>query len=360
MTMTKKEMPSLSLAACPIPNVSDNIRPLQKSIAKRIDTLMEKMAVTGGAGFIGSNLSEHLLNKGFRVLVIDNLSTGTEQNFSGWAESAGDRFEFLRADINETGRLRPAFKGVSCVFHLAAIPSVARSIEDPAGTQFANINGTLSVLTAARDSGVKRVIAASSSSVYGDEPNLPKKENRVGRCLSPYALSKYVTEEYCRLFYQLFKLEAVCLRYFNVFGPRQDPKSEYSAVIPRFCTRLLANEPPIVYGDGEQTRDFTYVSNVIDANWKAATTPGVAAEVFNIGCGTQTSLNQLIETINSILGSRHKAIYESARQGDVRHSVADISKAGKMLGYFPETSLEAGLRQVLDWYGRRSEAASGR
>jgi nucleoside-diphosphate-sugar epimerase len=158
----------------------------------------------------------------------------------------------------------------------------------------------------------------------------------------------------------LFKLETVCLRYFNVFGPRQDPKSEYSAVIPRFCTRVLANEPPIVYGDGEQTRDFTYVSNVIDANLKAATTPGVAAEVFNVGCGTQTSLNQLIEIINSILGARHKPIYESARQGDVRHSVADISKAGEMLGYFPKTSLKAGLQRVVEWYRERSEAASDR
>jgi UDP-glucose 4-epimerase len=311
---------------------------------------MEKMAVTGGAGFIGSNLSEYFLNQGFRVLVIDNLSTGREQNFSGWAEAAGDRFEFLKADINETDRLRVAFKDVSYVFHLAAIPSVARSVEDPATTQLANISGTLSVLIAARDSGVKRVIAASSSSVYGDEPNLPKKEDRIGRALSPYALSKFVTEEYCNLFYKLFKLETVCLRYFNVFGPRQDPKSEYAAVIPRFSTRLLANEPPIVYGDGEQTRDFTYVSNVIDANWKAATTPGVAGEVFNIGCGMQTSLNQLIEIINSILGSKQRPLYEAARKGDVRHSVADIRKAGQMLGYSPKTSLESGLQRVLQWY----------
>jgi UDP-glucose 4-epimerase len=211
---------------------------------------MEKMAVTGGAGFIGSNLAEHLINHGFSVVVIDNLSTGRRQNLSGWTEKAGDRFQFLNADINDTDQLREVFRGVSYVFHLAAIPSVGRSIADPAATQSANINGTLSVLTAARDAGVRRVIAASSSSIYGDDAGLPKREDRIGRSLSPYALSKFVTEEYCRLFHHLYGLETVALRYFNVFGPRQDPKSEYAAVIPRFCTRLLTGIPPIVYGDG--------------------------------------------------------------------------------------------------------------
>ena len=200
---------------------------------------MEKMAVTGGAGFIGSNLAEHLLSMGFSVTVIDNLSTGREQNLSGWSEKAGKLFQFLRADINDTDQLQRAFTGVSYVFHLAAIPSVARSIEDPGLTQLANINGTLSVLTAAREAGVKRVIAASSSSIYGDEPNLPKKEERVGRCLSPYALSKFVTEEYCRLFWELYRFEAVALRYFNVFGPRQDPNSHYAAVIPHSVPECL-------------------------------------------------------------------------------------------------------------------------
>ena len=313
---------------------------------------MEKMAVTGGAGFIGSNLAEHLLSMGFSVTVIDNLSTGREQNLSGWSEKAGKLFQFLRADINDTDRLQQAFTGVSYVFHLAAIPSVARSIEDPALTQLANINGTLSVLTAAREAGVKRVIAASSSSIYGDEPNLPKKEERVGRCLSPYALSKFVTEEYCRLFWELYRFEAVALRYFNVFGPRQDPNSHYAAVIPRFSTRMLAGLPPIVYGDGEQTRDFTFVSNVVDANWKAATSPNVAGQAFNIGCGLRTSLNQLIGILNKILGTQIKPIYESARQGDVRDSLADIGKARTMLGYFPVVSLEAGLERVVNWHRR--------
>jgi nucleoside-diphosphate-sugar epimerase len=311
---------------------------------------MEKMAVTGGAGFIGSNLAEHLLGRGYSVVVVDNLITGREQNLAGLAESAGGRFQFLKTDINETDQLRRVFGGVSYVFHLAAIPSVARSIDDPAATQASNINGTLSVLTAARDAGVKRVIAASSSSIYGDDPNLPKKEDRIGRCLSPYALSKFITEEYCRLFYRLYGLETVSLRYFNVFGPKQDPNSEYAAVIPRFSTRLLAGKPPVVYGDGEQTRDFTFVANVIDANWKAATQPGVAGEAFNIGCGARTSLNQLIEKLNVILGSRFEPIYESARKGDVRHSVADVSKAAGLLGYSPTISLEAGLRRILDWY----------
>jgi UDP-glucose 4-epimerase len=313
---------------------------------------MEKMAVTGGAGFIGSNLAEHLLSMGFSVTVVDNLSTGREQNLSGWSEKAGKLFQFLRADINDTDRLQQAFTGVSYVFHLAAIPSVARSIEDPALTQLANINGTLSVLTAAREAGVKRVIAASSSSIYGDEPNLPKKEERVGRCLSPYALSKFVTEEYCRLFWELYRFEAVALRYFNVFGPRQDPNSHYAAVIPRFSTRMLEGLPPIVYGDGEQTRDFTFVSNVVDANWKAATSPNVAGQAFNIGCGLRTSLNQLIGILNKILGTQIKPIYESARQGDVRDSLADIGKARTMLGYFPVVSLEAGLERVVNWHRR--------
>ena len=311
---------------------------------------METMAVTGGAGFIGSNLAEHLLAMGFSVTVIDNLSTGKKQNLSGWSERAGDRFQFLAADINDTDRLHRAFAGVSYVFHLAAIPSVARSIEDPAATQLANINGTLSVLSAARQAGVKRVIAASSSSIYGDEPNLPKKEERIGRCLSPYALSKFVTEDYCRLFWKLYGLETVALRYFNVFGPRQDPDSDYAAVIPRFVTRMLADKPPIVYGDGEQTRDFTFVSDVVDANWKAATSPDVAGQVFNIGGGLRTSLNQLIAAFNRILGTQITPVYEPARKGDVRDSAADIAKARNTIGYSPAVSLEAGLERVVNWY----------
>jgi nucleoside-diphosphate-sugar epimerase len=317
---------------------------------------MEKMAVTGGAGFIGSNLAEHLISSGFSVTVIDNLSTGKEQNISGWSSEAGSRFQFLRMDINDTEELRRAFAGVTYVFHLAAIPSVARSIENPAATEFSNINGTLSVLTAARDAGVKRVVAASSSSIYGDEPNLPKREDRIGRCLSPYALSKFVTEEYCRLFFQLYGLETIALRYFNVFGPRQDPNSHYAAVIPKFSTRMIAGERPVVYGDGEQTRDFTFVANVVDANWRAATSPDVAGQAFNIGCGTRTSLNQLIERLNAVLGTRIEPTYEPTRKGDVRDSLADVGKADRMLGYSPIISLETGLQRVVDWYRHGSQA----
>jgi nucleoside-diphosphate-sugar epimerase len=321
---------------------------------------MEKMVVTGGAGFIGSNLTEFLLNKGFEVIVIDNLSTGRKENFSGWSEKAGNRFQFILADINNTDQMRQVFKGVTYIFHQAALPSVARSIEDPTATQFNNMNGTLSVLIAARDAGVKRVVAASSSSVYGDHPALPKREEAIGRVLSPYALSKFVTEEYLRLFYRIYGLETVALRYFNVFGPRQNPKSEYAAVIPRFSPCLLSNQAPVVYGDGEQSRDFTFIANVLDANWRAATTPNIAGEAFNIGCGTQTSLNQLIEKLNIILGTRIQPTYGPPRKGDVRHSVADISKASKIMGYSPSISLETGLERVLNWYGSLSagQAAS--
>jgi len=308
------------------------------------------MAVTGGAGFIGSNLAERLAADGHRVLVVDNFSTGSDKNLAGWVEEARNRVQVLRIDVNETDALREAFHGVTYVFHQAAIPSVPKSIANPQATQRANIDGTLSVLIAARDAKVKRVVAASSSSIYGDDPGLPKTENRTGRPLSPYALSKSVTEEYCRLFHQLFGLETVCLRYFNVFGPRQDPKSEYAAVVPRFATRLLAGKQPTVYGDGEQTRDFTFVTNVVEANLKAATAPDACGEAFNIGCGNQVSLNHLLSLLNQILGASVSAVYEPSRAGDVRHSVADISKAKKLMNYSPAITLKEGLERVLDWY----------
>jgi UDP-glucose 4-epimerase len=311
---------------------------------------MTKMAVTGGAGFIGSNLSEFLVGKGFEVVIVDNFSTGTEWNIASWAKQANSPLEVLRLDINDTDRLRAAFKGVDFVFHQAAIPSVPRSIQDPQASNHANISGTLSVLVAARDAKVKRVVMASSSSIYGDDPNLPKIEERKGRPLSPYALNKAVDEEYCYLFYQLYDLETVCLRYFNVFGPRQDPKSEYSAVIPRFATRLLAGTAPTIYGDGEQTRDFTYVSNVVDANWMAATHPKAVGEAFNIGCGTRTSLNMLVGEMCAILNIQCSPLYEPGRQGDVRHSVASVEKARNIMGYSPKVSLSEGLKRVLDWY----------
>jgi nucleoside-diphosphate-sugar epimerase len=311
---------------------------------------MAKMAVTGGAGFIGSNLAEYLIGQGHHVVIIDNFSTGKEQNLAGWTDQAPDRIEILRADVNDTDKLRQAFQGVQYVFHQAAIPSVPRSISDPQATNLANISGTLSVFVAARDAGVKRVVIASSSSIYGDDPELPKVETRTGRSLSPYALSKAVCEEYARLFYQLYGLETVCLRYFNVFGPRQDPQSEYAAVIPRFATRLLAGIAPTIYGDGEQSRDFTFIRNVIDANWVAATHPRAAGEAFNIGCGTRTSLNDLIKEMNLILGTSCQPRYEPARAGDVKHSLADISKSRNIMEYEPAVSLRDGLAKVIDWY----------
>src|SRR5216117_1290303 len=278
---------------------------------------MDKMAVTGGAGFIGSNLAEHLLSQGHEVLLIDNFSTGRESNLKLWAERAGDRVKLLRADVNETEKLRHAFRGVLYVFHQAAIPSVPRSFEDPKGTESSNINGSLSLLLAARDAGVRRVVLASSSSVYGDDHNLPKVEERVGRPLSPYALSKSVGEQYCRLFYELYGLETVCLRYFNVFGPRQDPKSEYAAVIPRFCTRLLGGKRPTIYGDGAQSRDFTYIDNVVDANLLAAHAAGAGGEVFNVGCGERVSLVEIIAKLEAILGRRLERRHGPPRAGDV-------------------------------------------
>jgi UDP-glucose 4-epimerase len=320
---------------------------------------MEKMAVTGGAGFIGSNLAERLASQGYPVVVVDNFSTGRECNLSGWSSRFSDRVEVARTDINETDTLRRLFRGVRFVFHQAAIPSVPRSVADPALTHASNITGTLSVLIAARDAGVSRVVVASSSSVYGDDQTLPKQEDRVGHPLSPYALSKLVCEQYCRLFLQLYGLQTVCLRYFNVFGPRQDPGSEYAAVIPRFSTRLLAGRRPTVYGDGEQTRDFTYVDNVVDANWHAANHPRAAGGVFNIGCGTKTSLNQLIEQVNAILGTRLEPVYEAARAGDVRHSVADVGRARDLLGYAPAISLQEGLERVLAWFRENREAWDG-
>ncbi len=317
---------------------------------------MEKMVVTGGAGFIGSNLAEYLCLKGYSVCVIDNFSSGREENLS-WAVNRKMPLQVLKSDINDTEVMREAFRGSRYVFHQAAIPSVPRSVSDPVTTHSANITGTLSVLMAARDAGVKRVVVASSSSVYGDDPGLPKKENRVGKPLSPYALSKSVCEEYCRLFYRLYGLETVCLRYFNVFGPRQDPQSEYAAVIPRFCTRLLAGSRPTIFGDGNQSRDFTFIANVVDANWTAASHSSAPGEVFNIGCGTQTSLNQLLHDLNQILGTHIEPTYEPARTGDIRHSVADIGKAKKLMDYSPAVSLQEGLRQVLDWYRQYAHEA---
>src|SRR2546427_5167889 len=311
---------------------------------------MDKMAVTGGAGFIGSNLAEHLLSQGHEVLLIDNFSTGRESNLKLWAERAGDRVKLLRADVNETEKLRHAFRGVLYVFHQAAIPSVPRSIEDPKGTESSNINGSLSVLLAARDAGVRRVVLASSSSVYGDDHNLPKVEERVGRPLSPYALSKSVGEQYCRLFYELYGLETVCLRYFNVFGPRQDPKSEYAAVIPRFILWGLSRRPLEIHGDGTQSRDFTYIDNVVEANILSAKAPAVPGEVFNVGRGRRVSLLEIVAKLEAIVGRRLERRHTPSRAGDVPHALADVAKAKRLLGYVPLVDFDEGVRRTVEHF----------
>jgi len=317
---------------------------------------MDRMAVTGGAGFIGSNLAEWLTAQGNDVVIIDDFSSGKEENLEDWSRAAGRRLEVVRANILETGRLRQVLHSVRFVFHLAAIPSVQSSISDPIATNSANIGGTLSVLVASRDAGVKRVVVASSCAVYGDEPGLPKAEEMPGSALSPYALSKQVCEQYCRLFHRLYGLETVSLRFFNVFGPRQDPRSDYAAVIPRFVLRVLSGLPPIIYGDGEQTRDFIHVRDVIRACWIAATHPEAPGEVFNVAQGKETSLNRLVEILSRLLDRRIAPKHDPARPGEIRRSVADISRARRQLQFSPAVSLEEGLRMNLDWYRTRIEA----
>lgn len=307
-------------------------------------------AVTGGAGFIGSNLTERLLKEGWRVRVIDNFMTGSHLNLLELEQRFGQRLELIEADIRDAESLARAFAASSYVFHQAALPSVVRSVQDPALSNDININGTLNVLLAARKARVRRVIYASSSSVYGDTVELPKKESMPANPVSPYGLTKYVGECYCRLFYHLYGLQTVSLRYFNVFGPRQDPSSEYAAVIPRFINRLLEKRSPIIYGDGEQTRDFTYVENVVDANLLACEVEKAAGECFNIACGQPLNLKQLLSALNAILGTDITPEHAPPRPGDIRHSYADITKAQQILGYQPSISFTRGLERTVQWY----------
>jgi len=295
-----------------------------------------KVVVTGGAGFIGSNLAEELLKK-HEVTVIDNLSTGRIENL----HRILDKINFIEGSITDLDLLKEAFSGSYGVFHQAAIPSVQRSVDNPLATNEANVEGTLKVLVAARDCKVQKVVFASSSSAYGDTPTLPKKEDMKPSPKSPYAISKLAGEYYCRVFSEVYGLKTTCLRYFNVYGPRQDPKSEYAAVIPRFITRVLSNSPPVIYGDGNQTRDFTFVKDVAKANILAMHSS--AEGVFNIACGRRMSLNELAGKIMQITGIKLDPIYDKPRQGDVRDSLADISSAGEKLGYKPDFNLNSGL-----------------
>lgn len=307
--------------------------------------------VTGGAGFIGSNLARGLLAAGHAVVVVDNLSTGTRDNLADVAAE----IEFVEGDVRDRDLMARLMRGVEWVFHQAALPSVPRSVADPWSSNDHNVNGTLSVLLAARDAGARRVVYAASSSAYGDTPTLPKRESMPATPLSPYAITKYVGELYCEAFHRLYGLETVALRYFNVFGPRQNPNSEYAAVIPKFITALLTGTTPVIHGDGEQTRDFTYIDNVVAANLAAAAAPAeaVAGRVFNLGCGGRISLNRLLRELRSITGARVEPVHTAPRPGDVRDSEADISRAAEAFGYRPEVGLEEGLRRTVAWFAER-------
>lgn len=319
---------------------------------------MARILVTGGAGFIGSHLTEALLKVGHLVQVLDNFSTGKRENLA--FNERYPSFEIIEGDIRDLAVCQKAVKGMEYVFHQAALPSVQRSVEDPLASHLVNGDGTLNLLIAARDAGVKRLIYASSSSIYGDTPTLPKKEEMPPNPLSPYALQKYIGEQYCRLFFQLYGLETVSLRYFNIFGPRQDPNSVYSAVIPRFIDALVSGLPPIVYGDGEQSRDFTYVDNVVQANLLAMSAEALNGEVMNVACGKRTSLNQLLKILQDILGSRVSPIYQEPRQGDVKHSLADIQKAKQFLNYEPQVEIGMGLRKTVEYFqGERAPIGVG-
>jgi UDP-glucose 4-epimerase len=304
---------------------------------------MSTYLVTGGAGFIGSHLSAALVSRGHTVRVVDNFVTGFKHNIQPGVE-------FTEGDMSDPAAAALAVKGVDYVLHQAAIPSVPRSVKNPRESHRANVDATLNILLAARDAGVKRVVFAGSSSVYGDQPTLPKREDMPTKPMTPYALQKMVSEQYGQMFTRLYGLEVVTTRYFNVFGPRQDPGSPYSGVISLFIKALLENTRPVIYGDGGQTRDFTFVTNVVDGVLRSAETPGVGGEVFNIATGGRVSLNELLATLKKIVGSDVEPIYQEGRTGDVRDSQADISKAERMLGYRPTATFEDGLRQTVAWF----------
>ena len=307
--------------------------------------------VTGGAGFIGSNLAEYLVGQGRGVRVFDNFSSGKRENVRSFADKA----EIIEGDLRDFKAVQQAMQGVRTVFHLAAMPSVIRSIEEPQATSEINITGTLNLLVAARDAGVKRVIFSSSSSIYGDTPTLPKREDMPPSPLSPYAVQKLTGEHYCHNFWQLYGLETVSLRCFNVFGSRQDPQSQYAAVIPRFITAILQDESPMIFGDGRQTRDFSHVENIIDANLAACTAPKEAlGQAFNIACGGRISLLDLVDAVNKILGKNVKPKFDPPRPGDILHSQADITKAQKLLGWKPRIGFREGIEKAVAWYRQQS------
>ena len=313
---------------------------------------MDLYLVTGGAGFIGSHLAEELVHRGEQVRVVDSLVTGTRQNLAHIS-----RIDFIEGDLADLDVARRAVDGVDFVLHQAAFPSVPRSVQDPITSHRANVDASLNVLIAARDARVKRLVYAGSSSIYGDAPTLPKVEKMPAAPLSPYALQKLVAEQYCQMFTRLYGLETVSLRYFNVFGPRQDPSSPYSGVISLFISALCDERQPTIYGDGEQTRDFTYVANVVDGVLRACHAQGASGEVINVATADRISLNQLLRTIRDLVGATVEPMYAAPRQGDVRDSQADIQKARRLLGYEPTVSFEEGLKKTVEWY--RASQATG-
>ena len=313
-----------------------------------------KVLVTGGAGFIGSNLADDLIDQGAKVTIIDDLSTGSRENLE---EIRGD-FEFIDGDINDDVAVKKAIDGVEIVFHQAALPSVPRSVENPAETHRVCVDGTFNILLKAKEAGVRRFIYAASSSAYGDQPTLPKVESMKADPLSPYAVAKLTGELYCRSFNNVYGLETVALRYFNVFGPRQNPSSMYSGVISRFIDSLLKGTTPVIYGDGEQSRDFTYIANVVDANIKAAQAADGIGQTMNVANGERVTLNQLLGVLKQITGNETvSAEYLEARNGDVKHSQADNNLAVKYLGYQELIGLEEGLRRTIDWWKNSRFAA---
>ena len=303
-----------------------------------------KCLVTGGAGFIGSHLTRALLNEGHDVSVLDDFSTGKRDNIEGLP------LELIEGDVRDGVRVRLAVQGMDYVFHLAALASVGRSLRDPLATHSVNETGTLTVLDASLKARVKRVVYAASSSAYGNLAALPKREDAKPAPASPYAVSKLTGEHYCRVYWEAFGLETACVRYFNVFGPRQDPNSEYAAVIPRFIDAALKGGAPVIYGDGTQSRDFTYVANAVDATIAAATAPRAPGEVFNVACGERRSLLDLIDALEEFLGDRIEHVFEAPRTGDVKHSQATIDQAHQLLGYVPRVGFKEGLKETVDWY----------
>jgi len=312
-----------------------------------------KFLVTGGAGFIGSNLAEALVANGDSVRILDNFSTGKRENLAGLE----GKIELIEGDIRDYWTVVKAVEGIDYILHQAALASVPRSVKNPLTSNEANINGTLHILEAAKNAGVKKIVMASSSSVYGESEELPKHEKMTPHPLSPYAITKLTCEYYFRVYWELYQFPTVALRYFNIFGPKQDPASQYAAVVPKFITALLEERPPTVFGDGEQSRDFTYIDNCVQANILAATNDKIVGDFFNVACGGQFTLNDLLDKLRAIIGVDTKADYLDPRPGDIKHSFATIDKLGKF-GYKPEVSFEEGLRRTVEFFRTQHEQTS--